>query len=77
MMTFSRRHESKQLTVIDGQHRLITLTLSNLALYRLAEELKDDGLVAETSETYLANKFASEDDKSKLRPTENNHKALK
>ena len=67
----------KELTVIDGQQRLTTLTLIYLALYRLAKELKDDGLVAEISETYLINKFASEDDKSKLRPTENNHKALK
>ena len=66
----------KELTIIDGQQRLTTLTLIYLALLRLAKELKDDGLVAEISETYLINKFASEDDKSKLRPTENNHKAL-
>jgi len=67
----------KEFTVIDGQQRLTTLTLIYLALHRLAKELKDDGLLAEINETYLINKFAPEDKKSKLRPTENNDKALK
>jgi len=53
------------------------LTLIYLAIYRLAKELQEDGLVAEISETYLINKFAPEKEKSKLRPTENNDKALK
>jgi uncharacterized protein with ParB-like and HNH nuclease domain len=48
-----------------------------LVLYRLAKELKEEGLVAEISETYLINKFAPEAEKLKLRPTENNDKALK
>ena len=67
----------KELTIIDGQQRLTTLTLIYLALYRLAKEIKDEGLVNEINETYLINKFASEDEKLKLRPTENNDKALK
>lgn len=67
----------KELTVIDGQQRLTTLTLIYLALYKLAKELKEDGLIEEISETYLINKFAPEEEKSKLRPTENNDKALK
>lgn len=67
----------KELTVIDGQQRLTTLTLIYLVLHRLAKELNDEGLVSEISETYLINKFASEEEKLKLRPTENNDKALK
>lgn len=53
------------------------MTLIYLVLYRLAKELKEEGLVAEISETYLINKFAPEAEKLKLRPTENNDKALK
>jgi uncharacterized protein with ParB-like and HNH nuclease domain len=67
----------KELTVIDGQQRLTTLTLIHLALYRLAIEINDEALVNEISETYLINKFAPEEGKLKLRPTENNDKAIK
>lgn len=67
----------KELTVIDGQQRLTTLTLIYLTLYRLAMEMCDEALVNEISETYLINKFAPEEEKLKLRPTENNDKAIK
>ena len=67
----------KELTVIDGQQRLTTLTLIYLVLHRLARELQDERLVNEISETYLINKFSPEEEKLKLRPTENNDKALK
>ena len=67
----------KELTVIDGQQRLTTLTLIYLVLYRLAKDLKNEGLVDKISETYLINKFAPEEEKLKLRSTENNDKALK
>ena len=67
----------KELTIIDGQQRLTTLTLIYLVLHSLAKELKDEELVDEISETYLINKFAPEEEKLKLRPTENNDKALK
>lgn len=67
----------KELTIIDGQQRLTTLTLIYLAILRLAIELKNEGLVSEIIETYLINKFASEEEKLKLRPTENNDRALK
>jgi uncharacterized protein with ParB-like and HNH nuclease domain len=67
----------KELTIIDGQQRLTTLTLIYLALYRLVIELGDESMVNEISETYLINKFAPEEEKLKLRPTENNDKALK
>lgn len=67
----------KELTIIDGQQRLTTLTLIYLVLHSLANELKDEGLVSEISETYLINKFAREEEKLKLRPTDNNDRALK
>lgn len=67
----------KELTIIDGQQRLTTLTLIYLVIYKLAKELKQEGLVNEISETYLINKFALEEEKLKLRPTDNNDRALK
>lgn len=67
----------KELTIIDGQQRLTTITLIYIALYKLAKKLDDESLVNEISETYLINKFAPEEEKLKLRPTENNDKALK
>lgn len=67
----------KELTVIDGQQRLTTLTLIYLVVYRLAKDLKNEGLVNEISETYLINKFSPEEEKLKLRPTDNNDRALK
>ena len=67
----------KELTIIDGQQRLTTLTLVYLALHRLAKVIKNEGLVNEISETYLINKFSPEEEKLKLRPTDNNDRALK
>jgi uncharacterized protein with ParB-like and HNH nuclease domain len=67
----------KELTVIDGQQRLTTLTLVYLALYRLAKVIQNVELVNEISETYLINKFSPEEEKLKLRPTDNNDRALK
>lgn len=67
----------KELTIIDGQQRLTTLTLLYLVIYRLAKEINNKGLESEISETYLINKFAQEEEKLKLRPTENNDNALK
>ena len=67
----------KELTVIDGQQRLTTLTLIYLVLHRLAKDLKNEELVSEINETYLINKFSPEEEKLKLRPTDNNDRALK
>ena len=67
----------KELTIIDGQQRLTTLTLIYLVLHKLAKEINNESLVNEISETYLINKFAPEEEKLKLRPTDNNDKALK
>ncbi len=67
----------KELCIIDGQQRLTTLTLIYLVIHKIAKDLKDEGLVNEISETYLINKFSPEEEKLKLRPTENNDRALK
>ncbi len=66
-----------ELTIIDGQQRLTTLTLIYIALYRVAKELGDSMLVNRIHKTYLINEFAPETEKLKLKPTENNKNALK
>lgn len=66
----------KELTIIDGQQRLTTITLVYIALLKLAIELGEKELESEIRETYLTNKFAQDNEKIKLRPTENNDKAL-
>ncbi len=67
----------RELSIIDGQQRLTTVTLIYVALYSLAEELGNDALKNRINETYLINKFALHEEKLKLRPTENNDLALK
>ncbi len=66
----------KELSIIDGQQRITTLILIYLAIYHLAIEMKDDDLKSEIYETYLVNKFVSESEKSKLRPTLDNLSAI-
>ena len=65
----------KELTIIDGQQRLTTVTLVWLVIYKLAQELERDELVEDIYESYIVNK--REVEKLKLRPTENNDKALR
>lgn len=67
----------RELTVIDGQQRLTTITLMYISILLLAIEMGDENLVNRIQETYLINKFANEEEKLKLKPTENNDKALK
>jgi len=66
-----------ELTIIDGQQRLTTITLIYLVLYQLAKSMGDEKLGDKIMETYLINKYAEEEEKLKLRPTDNNDKALK
>lgn len=66
----------KELSIIDGQQRITTLTLIYLAMYHLAIEIKNDDLENEIYETYLVNKFVPESEKSKLRPTSDNLAAV-
>lgn len=66
----------KELSIIDGQQRLTTLTLIYLAIYHLAIELNDENLKTRIYELYLVNKFAPEGEKTKLQPTPQNLDAL-
>jgi uncharacterized protein with ParB-like and HNH nuclease domain len=66
-----------ELTIIDGQQRLTTITLIYVALFRLAKALNNQLLVNRLQKTYLINEFAPEDEKLKLKPTENNKDALR
>lgn len=66
-----------ELTIIDGQQRLTTITLIYVALYQLAKRRNDQLLVNRIHKTYLINEFASEEEKLKLKPTENNKEALR
>ncbi len=66
-----------ELTIIDGQQRLTTITLIYIALFRLAKELDNQMLVNRIHKTYLINEFAPESEKLKLKSTENNKYALK
>lgn len=67
----------RELIVIDGQQRITTITLIYIVIYRIAQEINDEALKQRINETYLINKFAQEEEKLKLKPTENNDKALK
>ncbi len=66
-----------ELTIIDGQQRLTTITLIYIALYRLAKVLDNQMMVNRIQKTYLINEFAPEEEKLKLKPTENNKEALR
>jgi uncharacterized protein with ParB-like and HNH nuclease domain len=65
----------KELSIIDGQQRLTTLTIIYIVLSHFAKLKNEDELFKEIEETYLINKFVQEE-KLKLRSTENNDKAL-
>jgi uncharacterized protein with ParB-like and HNH nuclease domain len=66
----------RELTIIDGQQRVTTVTLMYIVLYKIALSNDNKQLVSRINETFLINKFA-ESEKLKLRPTENNDQALK
>lgn len=55
----------RELTTIDGQQRLTTLTLIYLVIYRLAKTLGKEQLLNKINETYLINKFAADEEKLK------------
>lgn len=66
-----------ELTIIDGQQRLTTITLIYIALYRVAKQLDNQMMVNRIHKTYLINEFAPEAEKLKLKPTDNNKEALR
>lgn len=65
-----------ELTIIDGQQRLTTLTLIYVAIYRFAVKQNNQQLAQRIFKTYLINEFAGEEEKLKLKPTDNNRLAL-
>lgn len=65
-----------ELTIIDGQQRLTTLTLIYIAIYRFVLSEGNDNLAQRLFKTYLINEFAEESEKLKLKPTDNNKLAL-
>lgn len=66
----------RELTIIDGQQRLTTLTLIFIALYRHAMATGKDQQAQRIYKTYLINEFADDTEKLKLKPTDNNKVAL-
>lgn len=67
----------KELTIIDGQQRLTTLTLIYLAIYELAQKINHDELANEIIDTYIINKYIKEENyRIKLKLTDNNASAL-
>lgn len=66
----------KEFTIIDGQQRLTSLTLIYLVLKKLARKLENFELEEEILELFLINKQSPDDNKLKLRPTENNEGPL-
>ncbi|MDH2092553.1 DUF262 domain-containing protein [Rhizobium pusense] len=65
-----------ELTIIDGQQRLTTLTLIYVAIYRFAVKQNNPQMAQRIFKTYLINEFAVEEEKLKLKPTDNNRMAL-
>lgn len=65
-----------ELTIIDGQQRLTTLTLLYVAIYRFAIKDGNQQLAQRIFKTYLINEFAGDEEKLKLKPTDNNRLAL-
>lgn len=65
-----------ELTIIDGQQRLTTLTLLYVAIYRFALKEGNASLAQRLYKTFLINEFADDAEKLKLKPTDNNKLAL-
>jgi len=66
----------RELTIIDGQQRLTTLTLIFIALYRHAIAAGREQQAQRIYKTFLINEFAEDAEKLKLKPTDNNKVAL-
>jgi uncharacterized protein with ParB-like and HNH nuclease domain len=65
-----------ELTIIDGQQRLTTLTLLYVAIYRHAISEENTSLAKRLYNTFLINQFVDDAEKLKLKPTDNNKLAL-
>ncbi|WP_069790291.1 DUF262 domain-containing protein [Cyanobacterium sp. IPPAS B-1200] len=68
----------RELTIIDGQQRLTTITLVYLAIYHLAKKLGIEETANEILNTYIVNQYVKQDEqKVKLKLTSDNDRALK
>lgn len=65
-----------ELTIIDGQQRLTTLTLIYVAIFRFALQVGNEALAQRVNKMFLINEFSAEEEKLKLKPTHNNKAAL-
>ena len=65
-----------ELTIIDGQQRLTTLTLIYVAIFRFALQNGNDALAQRINKMFLINEFSVEEEKLKLKPSDNNKAAL-
>jgi uncharacterized protein with ParB-like and HNH nuclease domain len=66
----------RELTIIDGQQRLTSLTLILIGLFRYAKAAGHEPQAQRIFKTYLINEFAEDAEKLKLKPTDNNKAAL-
>ncbi|MBC3539873.1 DUF262 domain-containing protein [Rufibacter sediminis] len=66
----------KELVVIDGQQRITTIILIYIALCAVGKELDNFELVDRIRDRYLINKYADKEGRLKLKPSDNNDKAL-
>ena len=68
----------RELTIIDGQQRITTITLIYITILSIAKNIKDEFLLNRINKQYLINEFSqNEAEKLKLKPTDNNEMALK
>lgn len=67
----------REMLIIDGQQRLITLSLMLIAAYRFLLEVGDPLKAEEIYDSYLVNKYSRSANNFKLHLTENNMTALK
>ncbi len=65
-----------QLVIIDGQQRLTTIMLLWIALFHKAKEFGQEKVADKIKNMYLINQYLDDEEKVKLKPTENNAQAL-
>ncbi len=68
---------SPQLTIIDGQQRLTTLTLFIAAIVKLAKENNRSDLANKLTDRFLINDESDEDEKLKLKPIKKDDLSLR
>ncbi|MDR2761105.1 MAG: DUF262 domain-containing HNH endonuclease family protein [Planctomycetaceae bacterium] len=72
----NEKDQFHEYSLIDGQQRLTTIILLYAALWSAAKKRGDNSNADRIFDTYLENKYAPNDYKRKLKPTDNNKEAL-